>query len=347
MLMQEMATARKALLKTDAMRSLIFILLGSASIWLYSSKKVTAKYVIPGLIALILIDLWTVDKRFISDEKFKHERQVRHFVQSKADKEILKDNDKFFRVFSIYLSPFNDANTSYFHKSIGGYHGAKLQRYQDVIDNHLINNFQMMRSMIQQGSPEYLRYTLSEMSVINMLNVKYINYHPDASPFRNPYTFGNAWFVQDVQIVNGVREELEAIDNIYLRESAVVHSDFAHLLPEKITGEGGGIIELTDYAPNKTIYKANVGLPQLAVFSEIFYPAGWNAYINGKKVPYFRANYILRGLMVPAGESTIEFRFEPKSYRNGKVISIIGSLLVLVLTGLYVFYSYRRKENMR
>jgi len=345
MLMQDMATARRTILKSDALRSLIFILLGSGSIWLYASKKVAAKYILPAFIVLILFDLWGVDKRYISNDKFKPERQMRYFVQSNADKAIYKDNDKFFRVFSVYMNPFTEVNTSYFHSSIGGYHGAKLQRYQDVIDNYLMNSFQILRGMLQQGtSPEYLRYALSEMPVVNMLNVRYINYHPDMEPFRNPYSMGNAWFVKNIQIVNGVREELEALDNIYLNENAIIHSDFAKLLPDDIIGEIGGIIELTDYAPNKTVYKAHVGSPQLAVFSEIYYPAGWNAYINGNKVPHFRANYILRGLAIPAGESTIEFRFEPKSYKYGKTISFIGSALILIIAGLFIFYNYKRKD---
>lgn len=344
MLMQEMAIARRTLLRADALRSLVFILLGSGSVWFYVSNKIAAKYILPSFIILILIDLWGVDKRYINDEKFKYERQMRNFVQTNADKEILADKDKFFRVFSIYQNPFTEVNTSYFHKSIGGYHGAKLQRYQDVIDEYLMKNFQILRAMLQQGtSQEYFKYALSEMPVLNMLNVRYINYHPD-EPFRNPYTYGNAWFVQNVNMVKGVREELEALDNIYLDENVYVHTDFAEMIHDTGAENEGGTIELVEYKPNKTVYKANAYSPQIAVFSEIYYPSGWNAYINGKLTPHFRANYILRGLSVPKGESTIEFRFEPKSYRYGKIISFLGSGLVLILIGGGIYINYRKKS---
>ncbi|MCL2074742.1 MAG: YfhO family protein [Marinilabiliaceae bacterium] len=332
--MQEMAVARRTLLKSDALRSAIFIMLASGSIWFFVTNKISAKYLIPGIILLILIDLWSIDKRYIDYDKFKPERQTRQFVQSNADKEILKDKDPFYRVFSV-ANPFNEVYTSYFHKSIGGYHGAKLQRYQDVIDNYLQFYRQMLISTYQRGmSPNDI---LSEMPVLNMLNTRYIVFHPDLEPTFNHHSMGNAWFVKNVLTVSGVREELEALSNTDLREIAVIHLDFADYLKDVIIGEDAGTIELTHYAPNKTIYKSRTDTPQIAVFSEIYYPAGWNVYINGKKSEIIRANYILRAVAVPKGENTIEFKFEPKSFRYGKIIAGISSILILIFAGGLIF----------
>jgi len=343
-LMQEMGIARKALLKTDALRSFILILLASASLWFYITNKISAKYIVPGLIVLILFDLWGIDKRYLNADKFKQERHSRNFVMSKSDKEILNDKDKFYRVFSIQ-NPFNEVNTSYFHKSIGGYHGAKLQRYQDVIDSYLNSNLQMIRTLIQKGiTPNELGSVIAEMPVLNMLNTRYFIFHPEMEPFRNPNAMGNAWFVNNVRFVSGVREELDALEMVDLNEYAVIHTDFVELLQDANIGAESGTIELTDYEPNKTVYKSNVESPQLAVFSEIFYPDGWNAYINGKKVPILRANYILRALVIPEGESIIEFRFEPKQYRYVNTIAGVSSIFVLVLVGLYLFIFVFRKK---
>ena len=344
LLMQEMAAARIFLLKSDALRSFILIALASGSLWFFVTNKISAKYVVPGLILLILIDLWGVDKRYINNENFKPERQMRHYVPSTANKEILKDKDMFYRVFSL-SNPFNEVNTSYFHKSLGGYHGAKLQRYQDIIDNHLQKNRQMLVSMLQRGiSPDELYDYISIMPVLNMLNTRYIIYHPDIEPIQNPHAMGNAWFVQNVRIVSGVREELEELNYVDLSELAVINNEFAEYLQDIVIGNEGGTIELIEYSPKKTVYKASTDSPQLAVFSEIYFPVGWSAHINGKKTPILRANYILRALQVPQGESIIEFSFDPKYHRNGRMVSGISSILILLLIGAAIFFKVTSKN---
>ena len=345
MLMQELASARRTLLKSDALRSLIFIILSSGSLWLYATSRISAKYLVPGLIVLILIDLWDVDKRYLNNDKFVTSRQKsQEFAPSKADLEIAKDKDPFYRVFAVYRNPFTEVNTSYFHKSLGGYHGAKLQIYQDVIDHYLMNDLQLITDILRQGAQiEEVESILSEIPVTNMLNTKYIIYHPEMEPIRNPYAMGNAWFVQNVRTVTGVREELEALEEVDLRETAVVHSGFSGILQNVTIGGDGGTIELTGYSPKATMYRTNTASTQLAVFSEIYYPAGWNAYINGEKAEIFRANYILRGLVIPEGENTIEFRFEPASYKYGKMTALVSSCIILALIGLFAFF-YRKRQ---
>lgn len=340
---QEIQGARIAMLKADAFRSLVFIILGSASIWFFTTGKLTQKYLVPGLLILVLIDLWGVDKRYIDNSNFVPARQLRQqFTQTQADKEILKDKDPNYRVFAIYRNPFTEVNTSYFHKSLGGYHGAKLQRYQDLIDNYLVKDYSTMMSSLQQtGSLDGFEDLLSTLPVVNMLNTRYIIIHPEMAPVTNPYAMGNAWFVNDVKVVTSVKEELESLKLVDLSQKAIIHSDFSDKLSEITIGAEGGTIELTKYHPDKLEYVANVGSPQLVVFSEIYYPAGWKAYINGKRVPVLRANYILRALSIPAGESIIEFKFEPVSYRVGKIIAVLGSVILL---GLIVWFLYKRKD---
>ncbi len=340
---QEIISAREGLLKADAFRSLVFILLGSGSLWFFATGKLTAKYFIPGIIILILIDLWGVDKRYLSNDDFVAAREVRQqFKPTTADKEILRDKDPNYRVFTIYRNPFTEVNTSFFHKSIGGYHGAKLQRYQDVIDNYLVDDYRAMITHLQQtGSLEGFEDFLSQTPVVNMLNTRYIVVHPEMAPITNPYAMGNAWFVNDVKIVSGVKEELDALKSEDLTQVAIIHSSFNRNLENVTIGIAGGTIELTKYHPDKLEYKAKTASPQLAVFSEIYYPAGWKAYINGMETEILRANYILRALPVPIGESVIEFRFEPISYNLGKTFAAISSVLIIILTGLFFYRKYR------
>ena len=338
---QELIGARISVLKADALRSFIFIVLASGSIWFFATGKLTQKYLVPGLLVLTLIDLWGVDKRYLNKDHFVPARQLRQqFTQTVADKAILEDKDPNFRVYNITRNPFTEVNTSYFHKSLGGYHGAKLQRYQDVIDNYLVNDYQAMMSLLQQkGSLEGFEDLLGTLPVVNMLNARYIIVHPEMAPVKNSYAMGNAWFVNDVKVVTTVKEELEALAQTDLTRKAIIHTDFSDVMKEVAIGTESGTIALKSYQPDKLEYVAKVGSPQLAVFSEIYYPAGWKAYVNGKESPIIRANYVLRALAIPAGESKIEFKFEPVSYQYGKMVAAFGSILLLVLIGLYFYKS--------
>lgn len=307
---------RASLLSSDAWRSLMFILLSAVALWLYLSNTLKKQQVILIVGLLIVGDMWTVNKRYLDNDDFVSKRKVAEpFSPSMADQQILADNDPNFRVFNTAINTFNDASTSYYHKSIGGYHGAKLKRYQELIDAH-----------ISKGN----------MNVLNMLNTKYfiVNNQNQKVAQRNMAALGNAWFVKEVQVVANADEELAALSSVNTAEIAVVDNRYAEMLPS-FTMDSTAQIQLTNYKANQLTYTANCSQEQLAVFSEIFYDKGWNAYLNGELVPHFRANYVLRAMTVPAGNHQIEFKFEPTTYSTGESISFASSaILLLLLLGL-------------
>ena len=342
---QEMQFIRGNLLKTDAFRSLVFIALASASLWFFSRKSISIKYLLPGLAILILVDMWGIDKRYLNNDHFESKRLVsKPFKPTAADTKVLEDEDPNYRVFSIYRNPFNEVHTSYFHKSIGGYHGAKLQRYQDVIDWYIQGDLQLLRSMVQQSqATEAIQASLQGMPVLNMLNTRYLIYNPESEPVINPFAMGNAWLVDDVLMVTSSKGEIEALRNVDLSATAIIHSEFSDILQHQTVGAESGTIELTDYHPENLTYRSVTGSAQLAVFSEIYYKKGWKAFVNDTEVPILRVNYLLRGVFVPGGDNTIEFRFEPTSYKYGKLLAYIGSLLI---TALIVLFFILRKKGL-
>jgi len=224
-------------------------------------------------------------------------------------------------VFNTAVNTFNDASTSYYHKSIGGYHGAKLKRYQELIDAH-----------ISKGN----------MNVLNMLNTKYfiVANKNQKEAQRNTKAHGNAWFVKEALVVANADEELAALSTINTAEKAVIDTRYADLIPD-FTLDSSASIQLTDYKANHLTYSANCAQEQLAIFSEIFYDKGWNVYLNGKLVPHFRANYVLRAMSVPPGNHQIEFKFEPNTYITGEKISLVGSVILLLLI---FFLSFMLKD---
>ncbi len=340
LLISELQTSRMALLKADALRSFIFIALASGSLWFYSGNKFSAKYLLPGLLLLILVDLWGVDKRYLNNDHFIPARQVKTpFTMSDADKEIKKDKELGYRVFNIQ-NPFNEVRTSYFHSSIGGYHGAKLQRYQDVINQYLsVYSSNIMRSLQTGGDVEDVVSFLPQMPVLSMLNAKYIILHPSMPPVLNNNANGVAWFVNSLQFVDSYTDEINELQTMNIKNEAVIHSDFAKVLQDYNFGQSSDndTIYTVLYNPNRIVYESSISENRLAVFSEIYYPKGWKVYINGKEENIVRANYLLRAVAIPAGESTIEFVFKPKSYKVGKIVSGIGSVLVLLMVVAVIF----------
>ena len=263
--------------------------------------------------------MWTVNKRYLDNDDFKSKRKVAEpFSPSMADQQILADKDPNFRVFNSAVNTFNDASTSYYHKSIGGYHGAKLKRYQELIDAH-----------ISQGN----------MSVLNMLNTKYfiVSNQNQKIAQRNTGALGNAWFVNEVQLVTSADEGLAALSNINTQNKAVINTHYSKMISQFDMDSLASII-LTDYKANHLTYTANCSQEQLAIFSEIFYDKGWKAYLNGNLAPHFRANYLLRAMMIPSGSHKIEFKFEPSSFDTGENISFASSAILLILL-LGVFYN--------
>lgn len=310
---------RRAMLTSDAWRSLCLILLAAAGAFAYLKiEKMRSEILIALMAVLILADLWTVDKRFLNDDHFVPKK--RNLVtMTEADKQILADKDPNYRVLNLTTSTFNDAQTSYFHKSVGGYSPAKLRRYQDIIDHYFAGKL--------------------NMNVLNMLNTRYVITQQGVQ--YNPAAFGNAWFVQDIEWVNNPNEEITAIGNANLLQKAVIDTCWRTKVSEGLAMTQPASIRLTNYAnPGNIFYESESTEDGLAVFSEVYYKT-WKAFIDGKEVPVLRTNYILRAIEVPAGKHTIEFRCEDDLLLDTQIVSTIAScLVVLVIILLLVF---RRK----
>lgn len=350
-LQEYMPLERKAMLRSDALRSFVFVLLAGIVIWAWVIQKLKVTQVAVVISVLVLVDMWTVDKRYLNNDHFVRQREFdNQYTPRPVDKAILTDKDPNYRVLDLAVNTFNDSHTSYHHKTIGGYSAAKLQRYQDMIDYFIVPEMQSLASDLQQSPTlSTIEESLSRQKVLNMLNAKYIIIDPNAAPINNRFAYGNAWFVKDYEWAATPDEELITLKQIDPKESAVISKEFEDILQDKgFNYDENATIKLTSYAPNKLEYKTSATDEQLAVFSEIYYPAGWNAYIDGKKTDLMRADYILRALIVPAGEHTITFEFKPQSYYAGARISAISSgILLLALLGCIAFYVVRfarRKE---
>ncbi len=340
----ELETARKYIFRYDAIRSFFFIAAAFLLTWFYANKKLKLAYFIAGLGFFILIDMWMVDKRYLNNDNFLTKRQKQNIIsRTPADDFILQDPDMHYRVVNLTKSPWNDATTSYYHKSIGGYHGAKLRRYQDLIEFYISPGLQsIIGTLNTQPSIAQLDSVLARQQVLNMINTKYIIYNPSAQPITNLRAMGHAWIVNDVKIVNNADEEITALSANNLGDVAIVDKRFTELIPDDLPhNEPKGTVKLTEYRPNYLSYQAELDQKSLVLFSDVYYEGGWNAFIDGKPVPHFRANYILRALPVEAGDHMIEFRFEFKPFELGEKISMAGSILVLItlLAGSgYQFY---------
>lgn len=332
--MDNLESVRIAIFKADALRSLLFLLAGVSLIFLYSIKKLKAGLLIAGISLLIVIDMVGVNLRYLDNDNFIRAREADNpFKASVANNQILGDPDPNFRVLDITQSTFNDASCSYFHKSIGGYHGAKLQRYQDMIDYYINPEIMdLMQQISSQKTQSSLDELLSKQHVLNMLNTKYIILRPEMAPLFNPQTFGNAWFVNNVVFVNNADEEIDAVGANDLKTTAIIDKRFESSLKGRdFESDYSAQIKLEEYAPNRLKYSYQANKDQLVVFSEVYYDKGWNAYLDGEKVPYVRANYILRAMELPSGTHSIEFKFEPKVWMIGEKVSFASSLLLILL----------------
>jgi len=346
-LLAAMREDRLQILRADAFRSLVYVLLAGGLLWWYVKKSFRLEYFAIPLALLILVDMWSVDRRYLNKDYFVPKSEP-EFVKSHADEVILSDTDPHYRVLNLTRSVFNDGYTSYFHKSIGGYHGAKLRRYQDMIDGALSTdiNFVQQYLSVQKRLPDSDFYR--QLPILNMLNCKYIIYNTEADPLVNTGRLGNAWFVRSVRWVNSPDEEYEAVNskNFNPAIEAIVDKRWQKTLPgaDSCIFDSTATIQLTQYKPHVLTYQVKTPKPQLAVFSEIFYEKGWNAYLDGQKYPHGRANYILRTMVIPAGEHTLEFRFEPATYYLGQKIAMIGSVIVVLLTISTLIAYYRNQK---
>lgn len=348
-LQQNLPIDRESMLRADAVRSLIFILLGAGVIWLGYIKKIKFKFAIILLGVLVLTDLWGVDKRYLNDDHFVTAKEFnQQFKARPVDTEILKDKDPNYRVLDLSVNTFNNSHISYYHKTIGGYSAAKLQRYQEMIDYHILPESQKFISELKtSNSFEKIDSILTDLPILRMLNAKYIVIDPNSAPIKNEAALGNAWFVKNYKIANSADEEILAIRDIDPAQTAIINKKFEEILNNlALQPDTNATIQLLSYAPNKLEYKYNANTPQLAVFSEIYYPVGWKAYIDGEKAEHFGVDYILRGMIVPEGEHTITFRYVPDSFYTGANISRIASgILILLLIGCILWYGGKALKN--
>ncbi|MBK9292673.1 MAG: YfhO family protein [Bacteroidetes bacterium] len=335
--MQELEKVRVAIFKKDAIRSFLFITLSAALIFAFTRQKIKAQWLTAALTVLVLLDMVPVDTRYLNASDFIPRRKFENpFEATTANREILQRQQPNERVLDLTHSTFNDATASYFHHSVGGYHGAKLQRYQDLIEHHLQPEISAIaRTLNNNPTLASIQQTMRDWQALNMLNTRYIIFNPDASPITNPYAYGDAWPVHSLVWVDNPNNEIDAISEHQLDKVAIVHREFEGLLAGLPASDSlSGKVELLSYEPNHLVYKAELEKESFVVFSQIWYTAGWKAYVNGEEKPLIRANYVLRGLRLPAGESQVEMKFEPKVWRTGQAISLASSgLLILLLLG--------------
>ena len=322
---------RMSLMRADAWRAVWLILVFCAALFALLKNFISKSIIYPVIALLMVIDLGFVDSRYFSKEKYVRKRENTTFAPTPADEEILKDKS-YYRVYDIQ-GAFADARTSYFHNSIGGYHGAKMRRYQELYDSGIAKNTQILFQDAQQGGPQFSKY-----GVLNMLNAKYVVYGTDKENIiGNPLANGPAWFVKELVLVKNATEELNRTTEVNTRDEAVIDQSKWKLSNPSITADSLAHIKLVENKLPYMKYESESAANGVAVFSEIFYPKGWHAFIDGKEVTILRANYILRALEVPAGKHTIEFKFEPRPYTVGNNITMAsGWILLMVVLGSLV-----------
>ena len=340
---------RAELVSSDALRSFIIIGIGCSLLWLYASGKLRSSLTIAGITILCLADMWGVNKRYLNDAQFvPHSIRTETFTKTNTDELILQDTSLDYRVLNFATSTFDDNNTSYWHKSVGGYHPAKLRRYQEMIEHHISPEMQAAYKAIVTAGGEMDSVDANKFRILNMLNTKYFIFpagqQRQTVPILNPHAYGNAWFVNKVQYVNNANEEIDALDSIIPTETAVVDARFKDVLKGATESYKDSLssIRLTSYAPNRLTYETNNAQDGIAVFSEIYYPDGWHVTIDGQPAELARADYILRTMYVPAGQHTIEMRFDPTSLHVTEGIAY-GALALLVIGIIVAVLIAKRK----
>jgi hypothetical protein len=321
---------RADIARADALRSVLFIVIGYGLVWAFLNKKLNVQTAVILLGIAIMVDMWQVDRRYLNNSNFASKSDVNnHFQPRDVDNFIVADKDPDYRVLDLSISTFQDASASQFHKTIGGYHAAKLKRYQELIDN------QFSKSINQD--------------VLDMLNTKYlITQDPKNGSYkmqRNPTAAGHAWIVQNVQFAKDADEEMKAISSFDPKNEAIVDIRYKSLIDTKTVGaDPSAFIKLDSYHPDHLVYSYSAPRDIIAVFSEIYYDKGWNMYVDGELKPYFRADYVLRAAQLKAGNHKVEFKFEPVSYYMGEKISLAGSILLLAGLG-FAFYSENKQKK--
>ena len=332
-LLSNLEEMRMSLFTSDALRSFFIILIGVNLILAYGMGKLKQNVLIGALAVLCLVDMWDVNKRYLYDEQFVEKQvQTQGFKQTETDKLILQDEALDYRVLNLASNTFNENNTAYWHKSVGGYHAAKLRRYQEMIEEHISDEMQGLYGAVADVGGDMKKLDASEFPVLNMLNTRYFIFPlqgGQTAPLPNPFALGNAWFVDEVQYVSNANEEIEAIHGLNPQQTAVVDKKFESIV-KSIPSDAMDTIELVAYEPNYLKYEVDSEKGGTVVFSEIYYP-GWQSTIDGQEAAHGRANYILRAMNVPAGKHVVEFRFDPKSLHTTETIAFIALGLLALL----------------
>ncbi|MFC0517976.1 hypothetical protein ACFFGT_27430 [Mucilaginibacter angelicae] len=320
---------RESIAQADAIRSLIFIALAFGAAWAFLKKKINPTVLSLAFLALILIDLWTIDKRYLNHDSFKPKQDNETPQPREVDEFIMKDKDPDFKVFDTTQELKGDGLTPFFYKSLGGYSAARLKRWEELVDN------QLSKSINQD--------------VLDMMNVKYIiTSDPKTQNVGmqvNQTACGHAWFVKSIKYADNADQEMVAISSFTPKDEAIVDKQYKSIIDEKTLGAGAGegSIKLTNYSPDHMIYQSGSTAAQIAVFSEVYYNKGWKMYIDGVEKPYFRADYLLRAAQIPVGNHKIEFIFHPASYYTGENISLAGSILLVLALGGAAYTENKKK----
>ena len=348
-LLSNLQEIRISIFTADCWRTLFVIVLGTAVLLLLRMKKIQPKYAVGAIIVLCLVDMWQVNKRYLNDGMFV-ERSVRETPQQETatDRQIMQDKAPDYRVLNLASNTFNENETSYYHKSIGGYHAAKLRRYQEMIDQYIGKEMRDMQGAIVNAQGDMTRVAGDSIyPVLNMLNTKYVILPlqgGQTAPLLNPYAFGNAWFVDRISYVDNANAEIDAVGKLNLRHEAVADSKFKDALGEPVAQQSNAVVTLKKYEPNELTYTVESQKGGIVVFSEVYYP-GWTATVDGTDTPVGRVNYILRAINVKPGKHTVVLTFKPASVKNTETAAYVAYLLLVLAIAAGVFFEMKRRKN--
>ena len=348
-LLSNLQEIRISIFTADCWRTFFVIVLGTAVLLLLRMKKIQPKYAVGAIIVLCLVDMWQVNKRYLNDGMFV-ERSVRETPQQETatDRQIMQDKSPDYRVLNLASNTFNENETSYYHKSIGGYHAAKLRRYQEMIDQYIGKEMRDMQGAIVNAQGDMTRVAGDSIyPVLNMLNTKYVILPlqgGQTAPLLNPYAFGNAWFVDRISYVDNANAEIDAVGKLNLRHEAVADSKFKDVLGEPVAQQSNAVVTLKKYEPNELTYTVESQKGGIVVFSEVYYP-GWTATVDGTDTPVGRVNYILRAINVKPGKHTVVLTFKPASVKNTETAAYVAYLLLVLAIAAGVFFEMKRRKN--
>ena len=349
-LIANLTEMRQAVFTADCWRTFWIIVIGTAFLLLFRYGKLKAEYTVAGILLLCLIDLWQVNKRYLNDEMFvpKSEREAPQ-QKTQTDEQILRDQTLDYRVLNLASNTFNENETSYYHKSIGGYHAAKLRRYQEMIEQYINPEMQALFGAVSEAAGDMTQVNGDSICpVLNMLNTRYFIFPLEGGqtvPIQNPYAYGNAWFVDKLDYVNNANEEMAAVGKIDLRHQAVADVKFKAQLGEAVEQDTASVVTITSYEPNRLTYDVNSGKGGVLVFSEIYYPE-WTATVDGQPVELGRVDYLLRAIQIQPGKHQVELSFFPKSVSTTETIAYVAIvLLILTLLGT-IFLEYKNRKKL-